>query len=124
LYLPADPSVGLTDQQKVEWLERVDREPASWIRESCTSPPASQAVHEVILIATSDGELAGGCAAARAIHVSVLVEQNGGVNRVFGNGWPLLAADLRRWRQAAGVGREAVRQALVNWKRSLRRREP
>src|SRR3954447_22010201 len=58
LYLPGDPGVGLTDQQKEEWLERVDRQTRKLEPRVVHVTASVTAVHEVVLIATSDGELA------------------------------------------------------------------
>src|SRR5277367_2891676 len=49
LYLPADPSMALTDQQKVEWLERVDRETRKLDPRIVHVTASVTAVHEVIL---------------------------------------------------------------------------
>src|SRR5258705_5548418 len=77
LYLPADPSAGLTDQEKVAWLERVDRETRLLDPRIVHVTASVTAVHEVVLIATSDGELAADVRPLVRFHVSVLVEQNG-----------------------------------------------
>src|SRR6202012_3086195 len=77
LYLPDDPVATLSDADKVAWLMRVDRE------NRALHPPVKQvmasvtAVHEVILIANSEGELAADVRPLVRFNVSVVVEQNG-----------------------------------------------
>jgi len=79
LYLPADPAADLATPDKVAWLERVDRE-ARRIDPRVVHVSASLvAVHEVVLIATSDGELAADVRPLVRFNVSVLVEQSGGL---------------------------------------------
>ena len=115
LYLPADPSVGLTDQQKVEWLERVDRETRKLDPRIVHVTASVTAVHEVILIATSDGELAADVRPLVRFNVSVLVEQNGRREQGYsGTGGRFSLADLVAGDKPLALGREAVRQALVN----------
>jgi TldD protein len=58
LYLPADPAAGLATQDKVAWLERVDREARKTDPRVVHVTASLVAVQEVVLIATSDGELA------------------------------------------------------------------
>ena len=77
LYLPADPAADLVTPDKVAWLERVDRE-ARRIDPRVVHVTASLvAVHEVVLIATSDGELAADVRPLVRFNVSALVEQDG-----------------------------------------------
>ena len=115
LYLPGDPGVGLTDQQKVEWLERVDRETRKLDPRIVHVTASVTAVHEVILIATSDGELAADVRPLVRFNVSVLVEQNGRREQGYcGTGGRFSLADLVAGDKPLALGREAVRQALVN----------
>src|SRR5579863_1393536 len=58
LYLPIDPVASLLDDDKVAWLERVDRETRRIDPRIVQVMASVAAVHEVILVATSDGELA------------------------------------------------------------------
>jgi TldD protein len=115
LYAPADPLETLDDAAKVALLERVDQEARRQdprVREVVVSLAG---VHEVILVAGSDGTLAGDVRPLMRLNVSVIVEQNGrresgfaGGGGRFGYRW--LDEDDR----ALGYAREAVRQALVN----------
>ncbi len=115
LYAPTDPLATLEDAAKVALLERVDKEARRQdprVREVVVSLAG---VHEVILVAGSDGTLAGDVRPLVRLNVSVIVEQDGrresgfaGGGGRFGYGW--LGEDDR----ALGFAREAVRQALVN----------
>jgi len=77
LYFPMDPVTSLTDQDKVSWLERVDRETRRIDPRIVQVTAGVTAVHEVVLIATSDGELSADVRPLVRFNVSVLVEQNG-----------------------------------------------
>ncbi|MFZ1907098.1 MAG: DNA gyrase modulator, partial [Steroidobacteraceae bacterium] len=77
LYLPADPAASLAAADKVAWLERVDREARRLDPRIVHVSASVIAVHEVVLIATSDGELAADVRPLVRFNVSVLVEQNG-----------------------------------------------
>src|SRR5499427_8652320 len=115
LYLPADPGVSLTDQEKVAWLERVDRETRRLDPRVVHVNASVTAVHEVVLIATSDGELAADVRPLVRFNVSVLVEQNGRREQGYaGTGGRFSLADLVAGDRPLALGREAVRQALVN----------
>ena len=77
LYLPADPAADLATSDKVAWLERVDREARRLDGRVVHVTASLVAVHEVVLIATSDGELAADVRPLVRFNVSVLVEQDG-----------------------------------------------
>src|SRR6185437_2792149 len=115
LYLPADPVATLSDQDKVAWLERVDRE-ARKIDPRIVHVSASvTAVHEVVLIATSEGALAADVRPLVRFNVSVLVEQNGRREQGYcGAGGRYSLADLVAGDRPLALAREAARQALVN----------
>src|SRR6201987_2131257 len=115
LYLPADPAADLATPDKVAWLERVDRE-ARRIDPRVVHVSASLvAVHEVVLIATSDGELAADVRPLVRFNVSVLVEQGGRREQGYaGAGGRFSLAELVAGERPLGLAREAVRQALVN----------
>src|SRR5216684_2712591 len=115
LYLPADPSAALTDQEKVAWLERVDRETRRLDPRIVHVTASVTAVHEVVLIATSDGELAADVRPLVRFNVSVLVEQNGRREQGYaGCGGRYSLAELVAEGRPLALAREAVRQALVN----------
>jgi TldD protein len=115
LYFPVDPVVSLTDQQKVAWLERVDRETRRLDPRIVQVTAGVTAVHEVILIATSDGQLSADVRPLVRFNVSVLVEQDGRREQGYaGSGGRFSLEDLVADDKPLALGREAARQALVN----------
>ncbi len=115
LYFPSDPVTSLTDQQKVAWLERVDRETRRLDPRIVQVTAGVTAVHEVILIATSDGELSADVRPLVRFNVSVLVEQNGRREQGYaGAGGRFSLEELVAGDRPLALGREAARQALVN----------
>jgi TldD protein len=115
LYLPADPVASLSTEDKVAWLERVDKE-ARRIDPRVVHVTASlTAVHEVILIATSEGQMAADVRPLVRFNVSVLVEQNGRREQGYaGAGGRFSLAELVASDKPLQLAREAVRQGLVN----------
>jgi TldD protein len=115
LYLPDDPAVALATQEKVAWLERVDREARSVDARVVHVTASLVAVREVILIATSDGELAADVRPLVRFNVSVLVEENGRREQGYaGAGGRFSLAELVAGDRPLALAREAARQALVN----------
>ncbi len=115
LYLAADPATALTDQEKVAWLERVDRETRKLDQRIVHVNASVTALHEVVLIATSEGELAADVRPLVRINVSVLVEQHGRREQGYaGAGGRFSLAELVAGDRPLQLGREALRQALVN----------
>ena len=115
LYFPMDPGISLTDQQKVAWLERVDRETRRLDPRIVQVTAGVTAVHEVILIATSEGQLSADVRPLVRFNVSVLVEQDGRREQGYaGSGGRFSLEDLVAGDKPLALGREAARQALVN----------
>ena len=115
LYVPDDPVATLTDQDKVAWLERVDRETRKVDPRIVHVTASVTAVHEVVLIATSEGELAADVRPLVRFNVSVLVEQNGRREQGYcGAGGRYSLAELVAGDRPLALAREAARQALVN----------
>ncbi|HTT02531.1 MAG TPA: metalloprotease TldD [Steroidobacteraceae bacterium] len=115
LYLPDDPVATLTDADKVAWLERVDRQTRALDPRIVQVMASVTAVHEVVLVANSDGELAADVRPLVRFNVSVIVEQNGRREQGYaGGGGRFTLADLVANDRPLTLGREAVRQALVN----------
>src|SRR3981189_1371746 len=115
LYRPADPLDAIRDEDKVAWLMRIDADTRR------IDPRVKQvmwslaAVHEVILIASSDGTLAADVRPLVRVNVSVIVEQNGRREQGYsGGGGRFGLAELLHGDGPFEHGREAVRQALVN----------
>ena len=115
LYEPLDPLETLSADAKVRLLEAVDAEARRQDPRVTQVMVSLAAVRDTILIAGSDGTLAGDVRPLVRLNVSVIVEHDGrreqgssgGGGRV-GYGWFL---DQDR---ALGHAREAVRQALIN----------
>ena len=100
---------------KVAWLERVDREARRADPRVVHVNASLVAVHEVILIATSDGQLAADVRPLVRFNVTVLVEQNGRREQGYaGAGGRYSLAELVAGERPLALAREAVRQALVN----------
>src|SRR3984885_2190327 len=115
LYLPDDPVAALSDADKVAWLMRVDRETRALDPRVKQVMASVTAVHEVILIANSDGELAADVRPLVRFNVSVIVEQNGRREQGYcGCGGRFSLSDLVAGDRPLQLGREAVRQGLVN----------
>jgi TldD protein len=115
LYLPVDPAASMGAPDKVAWLERVDKE-ARRVDPRVVHVTASVvAVHEVVLIATSDGELAADVRPLVRMSVSVLVEQAGRREQGYaGAGGRYTLSELVAGDRPLALAREAARQALVN----------
>jgi TldD protein len=77
LYLPVDPLASLEDDAKVAWLVRVDRETRKMDPRVVQVMASCHAVHEVVLVATSEGRLAADVRPLVRFNVSVIVEQDG-----------------------------------------------
>ncbi len=115
LYLPADPLETVRDEDKVDWLVRIDAH-ARRIDPRVKQVMASlAAVHEVVLVAASDGTLAADVRPLVRINVSVIVEQGGRREQGYSGGGGRFGLDeLLRGEEPFAHAREAVRQALVN----------
>ncbi len=115
LYAPLDPIETLSADERVRLLEAVDAEARRQDPRVRQVMVSLAAVHDAVLVAASDGTLAGDVRPLVRLNVSVIVEHGGrreqgsagGGGRVA-YGWFL---DAER---ALGFAREAVRQALVN----------
>ena len=115
LYEPLDPLETLSAEAKVELLERVDAEARRQDPRVTQVMVSLAATQDTILVAGSDGTLAGDVRPLVRLNVTVIVEHqgrreqgsSGGGGRV-GYGW-FLDED-----RALEYAREAVRLALVN----------
>jgi TldD protein len=115
LYLPADPAAALVDEQKVAWLEQVDRETRRLDPRIVQVMASIAAVHEIVLIATSDGNIAADIRPLVRFNVSVIVEQDGRREQGYsGAGGRFSLAELVVGGGPLALGREAARQALIN----------
>ncbi len=116
LYPPMDPITTLDDEDKVKLLMRVDAEARRLDARIKQVMVSLAGVHEVVLIAASDGTFRADVRPLVRFNVSVIAEQNGrreqgyaGGGGRFGYGYFL--DDSQRALQIAG---EAVRSALIN----------
>src|SRR6202008_2493880 len=115
LYLPGDPNATLRDQDKVAWLERAGRETRKLDPRGVHVNASVTAVQEVVLIATSEGDLAADVRPLVRFNVSVLVEQNGRREQGYaGAGGRYSLAELVEGERPLALAREAARQALIN----------
>ena len=115
LYEANDPLVAIKDSDKVALLLRLDAE-ARRIDPRVKQVMASVVgVHEVVLIATSDGTLAADVRPLVRCNVTVIVEQNGRREQGYSGGGGRFGLDeLVAGDRPLVFVREAVRQALVN----------
>ncbi|MFI4869749.1 MAG: metalloprotease TldD [Steroidobacterales bacterium] len=115
LYLPTDPLVSLKDEQKIAWLERVDRETRRMDPRVVQVMASVHAEHELMLVANSHGVLPGDVRPLVRMNVTVLVEQNGRREQGYaGCGGRYTLDELVARDRPLSLAREAVRQALVN----------
>jgi TldD protein len=115
LYLPIDPLDTIADTDKVAWLMRIDAETRRMDPRIKQVMASLSAVHEVVLIASSDGVLAADVRPLVRVNVSVIVEQNGRREQGYSGGGGRIGLDeLMSGDRPFGYAREAVRQALVN----------
>src|ERR1700744_2671925 len=77
LYLPVDPLDAIKDEDKVAWLMRIDADTRRLDPRVKQVMASLTAVHEVVLVAASDGTLAADVRPLVRINVSVIVEQDG-----------------------------------------------
>jgi TldD protein len=115
LYLPIDAVTSLRDEEKVAWLERVDRETRRIDPRIVQVMASVSAVQEVVLVANSEGDLAADVRPLVRFNVSVIAEQNGRREQGYsGAGGRFSLAELVSGDRPLKIAREAVRQALVN----------
>jgi TldD protein len=115
LYAPVDPLDSMADQDKVALLERVDKAVRAMDPRIEQVIVTMAAVHDVIVVAASDGTLAADVRPLIRMNVSVIAEQDGRREQGYAGGggrhsYEWLLEDER----FLEFGREAVRQALVN----------
>jgi TldD protein len=105
----------MRDEDKVEWLMRIDRETRRIDPRVKQVMASLAAVHEIVLIASSDGTLTADVRPLVRMNVSVIVEQNGRREQGYsGGGGRFGLNELLHGDVPFEHAREAVRQALVN----------
>ena len=115
LYLPIDPVGSLSDDDKVAWLERVDRETRRIDPRIVQVMASVSSSFEVVLVARSDGQLAADVRPLVRFNVSVIAEQDGRREVGYsGMGGRISLSELVAGDRPLALGREAARQAIVN----------
>ena len=115
LYSALDPVGSLSDDDKVRWLERVDRETRRIDPRIVQVMASVSSSYEVILLADADGTLAADVRPLVRFNVSVIAEREGRREVGFsGMGGRHSLAELVAGDRPLALGREAARQALVN----------
>ncbi len=114
LYLPIDPLVTMNDVDKVSLLSRVDAATRRMDPRIVQVMASLSALHEVVLVVTSDGVMAADVRPLVRINVSVIAEQNGRREQGFAGGGGRFSLGEVTFERALRHAREAVRQALVN----------
>jgi TldD protein len=114
-YPPLDPIPGWTSADKVALLQSLDRQARAADPSIQEVNVSLSGVHEVVLIAASDGALAADVRPLIRLNVSVLADRKGrrergsaGIGGRHAYDWLLDAG------RASSVVQEAVRQALIN----------
>jgi len=114
LYVPDDPIASLADADKVKLLERIEQAARAMDPRVKQVMASIAAVHELVLIARSDGQIAGDVRPLVRVNVTAVVEHKGRrESGSSGGGGRMTYAHLTEG-LALGFAREAVRQALVN----------
>ncbi|MFZ9709483.1 MAG: metalloprotease TldD [Steroidobacteraceae bacterium] len=115
LYAPLDPVGSLSDDDKVRWLERVDRETRRLDPCIVQVMASVSSSYEVILLADSEGTFAADVRPLVRFNVSVIAERDGRREVGFaGMGGRYSLAELVANERPLALGREAARQAQLN----------
>jgi TldD protein len=115
LYQPLDPIPTLTEVEKVQLLQDIDRQTRK-LDPRVTQVMANLAgVHDVILVCSSDGVLAADVRPLVRVNVTVMVEDNGKREQGYSGGGGRYGYEyFTQSDRPMDYAREAVRQALVN----------
>ncbi|MDH3871481.1 MAG: metalloprotease TldD [Gammaproteobacteria bacterium] len=115
LYPALDPLERMSADEKVELLRKVDAEARRQDSRVSEVVVSLAGVHEVMMVAVSDGTLSADVRPLIRLNVSVIVEQDGRREQgSAGGGGRTEYAFFLEQERALGYAREAVRQALVN----------
>ncbi len=115
LYQPVNPLESISDQAKIELLHRLEAEARAQDPRVKRVIASLVAVHDVVLVLSSDGTLSGDVRPLVRCNVHVIAEHKGRLEQGTGGGGArdglqfLLDQD-----RALGYAREAARQALLN----------
>ncbi len=114
LYGCADPIVSLTDDDKIALLQRLDQQVRALDSRVKQVMASLTAVHDTMLVCSSDGVLAADVRPLVRLNVTVIVEDKGRREQGYtGGGGRVSLQHFIESDRAFGYGREAVRQALV-----------
>ncbi|MDH5359250.1 MAG: metalloprotease TldD [Gammaproteobacteria bacterium] len=115
LYMPLDPIDSLSADDKVSLLRELDAYTRTLDQRISQVFVSIAAAHDVILVAATDGTLAGDVRPLVRMNVSVLVEQDGRRERGSSGGGGRFGYEyFTASSKGQEYAREAVRQALVN----------
>jgi TldD protein len=115
LYSPDDPLSALSAEQKVALLRQIDAEARRQDPRVTQVIVGLSGVHDVVLVAASDGTYSADVRPLLRLNVSVLAEQDGRREQGSAGGGGRVNFDYFLDEQRGlGFAREAVRQALVN----------
>ncbi|MDH5778011.1 MAG: metalloprotease TldD [Gammaproteobacteria bacterium] len=115
LYLPTDPLAAMTADDKVALLQSLDAEARKQDPRISQVIVSLAGVHEIILVAASDGTLAADVRPLVRMNVSVIAEHNGRREQASSGGGGRVGFEyFLQDERGKGYAREAVRQALVN----------
>ena len=114
LYDPLDPVETLSADEKIRLLELLDREARQQDARIKEVTVSLTGLHDVILVASSDGTLVGDVRPLVRLNVSVIAEQNGRREQATsGGGGRVAYGYFQDEDRALDYAREAVRQALI-----------
>ncbi|MFQ5934807.1 MAG: metalloprotease TldD [Acidiferrobacterales bacterium] len=115
LYAPIDPVGSLEDAAKVQLLEAIEAEARRQDPRVKQVMASLAAVHDIVVVARSDGLLAADLRPLVRLNVFVIAEQDGRREQgISGGGGRVDYQYFLDQKTALGYAREAVRQALVN----------
>ena len=115
LYQPLDPVDSMPNEQKVEWLRRIDAYARSLDPRVKQVMVSVAAAFDTVLVAASDGVLAADVRPLVRFNVQVIAEANGRREQgSSGGGGRFGYTELFSGDRAQHHAREAVRQALTN----------
>lgn len=119
LYAAINPLQSMTDQDKIALLHKVDQETRKLDTRIEQVIISLVGVHDSVLIANQDGSLAGDIRPLIRMNVTVIIEQGGRREQgSMGGGARSDYASFFDQDKVLGYGREALRQAVVNFEAS------
>lgn len=115
LYLPIDPLMSMSEQDKLTLLKQVDAEARRLDPRIIQVNVSLVGLHDIVLIAASDGTFTADVRPLVRLNVSVIAEQQGQREQGFaGGGGRLGYIYFVEENRALSYAKEAVHQALLN----------